>query len=129
MKNDPSLSSSQDVHVYILNYESDDSNVVYFPERPSRSFAKDSRSSNSKDSNILKENNKTDLLKIDKIYSLEIDDDNSFISIEKPKRWKRLFKKPIDHYHEEGKKKKTNILHSKLLLRKYFKYVFRYCFL
>jgi len=135
LKNDPNLSSSQDSHVYILNYESDGSNNnIYLPERPSRSIAKESRSSNDKNQNDpLKENiNKANLLKMDKIYSIEIEEsegeNNSFISTKMPKRWKRLqlFKKPRIRNDGEQGKKKPSILYSRTILRKYSRHMIRY---
>ncbi|ORX52943.1 hypothetical protein BCR36DRAFT_403702 [Piromyces finnis] len=118
-------SVSQRSHIYILNYESDGSssnNIIYFSENPSRSQVKENQSIDNNHIQ-LNDDDKSDILKIDQIYSLDVDDDYLFYS-KIPKRWKRIIKNSIDNTKKNVHKNKL-LKGYHLYLNKYYKYMFR----
>jgi len=66
--------------------------------------------------------NKSDILKIDQIYSLDLDDHSFYAKI--PKRWKRIMKNGINDVRKKDSKVKSSIGYQ-LCLKKYYKYLIR----
>ncbi|OUM61657.1 hypothetical protein PIROE2DRAFT_62372 [Piromyces sp. E2] len=120
--NEQSL-SPQESHIYILNYESEcsSSNIIYFPDNPSRSQVKEIQSSESNQMFIENKDSKSDILKIDQIYSLDTDD--HILSTKMPRRWKRILTNNINDSRKKDKEK-FSVKHQ-LCLKKYYKYLIR----
>ncbi|ORX86998.1 hypothetical protein BCR32DRAFT_264613 [Anaeromyces robustus] len=110
---------SQYSRIYILNYESDGSNEIYLSEHPSRSQVKELKSSNSDKNIIDNTDGKSDILKIEKIYSLE-SDESSMLSIV-PKRTRVIIKKIL---YKLSEKRPTNHCYY-IIYKIFFKYLAR----
>ncbi|ORY68088.1 hypothetical protein LY90DRAFT_504352 [Neocallimastix californiae] len=122
--NELCLTSLQNSRICILNYESDGDNSVYFSEHPSKSRIREIKKKKKEDqSKIRKANNKFNTLKIDKLYSLDINNLN-LIPQALPKRKKIYLKRYINKIKSTEKQRNIN-LNFHCSVKKLFNHIYR----